>query len=121
MSEIIVCRVYSCQRDGYRILVDRLWPRGVKKENVKLDLWARGFAPSDSLRKWFNHDPGKWAEFLSKYEIELLHNPAFSEFLNKILSKKEDIIFLFGSKELTYNNANALKQIIEKIARSKSA
>ncbi|MGC8497822.1 MAG: DUF488 domain-containing protein [Thermoplasmata archaeon] len=121
MSEIIVCRVYSCQRERYRVLVDRLWPRGIKKENVKLDFWAREIAPSDSLRKFFSHDPGKWAEFLSKYEIELLHNPAFSEFLNIIKSKKEDIIFLFGSKELTYNNANALKQIIEKIRLSESA
>jgi uncharacterized protein YeaO (DUF488 family) len=115
MSEIIVCRVYSCQRSGYRILVDRIWPRGIKKENVKLDFWARDFAPSDSLRKWFNHDPEKWTEFLNEYEIELLQNPAFSEFLEMIKAKKEDIIFLFGSKELIYNNANALKQIIEKI------
>jgi len=70
---INIKKVYdlSTKEDGFRILVDRLWPRGISKEKAKVDLWLKEIAPSDDLRKWFAHDPKRWEEFKSKYELEL--------------------------------------------------
>ncbi len=111
---IIVERIYDSKSYGFRILVDRIWPRGLKKEKAKIDLWARDIAPSHELRKWFSHDPEKWNEFLIKYENELLNNSKFKEFLDELKKVKGDIIFLYSSKEEKYNNASALKIIVEK-------
>ncbi|MGC8584736.1 MAG: DUF488 domain-containing protein [Thermoplasmata archaeon] len=115
MGNIIIWRIYEKPiPEGYKILVDRLWPRGVNKSEI--DLWAKEIAPSDDLRKWFSHDKLKWYEFLEKYEIELNNNPDFQKFFNKIqeMLRIKDIIFLYASKEKEFNNANALKIIIEK-------
>ncbi len=70
---IIIKRTYenSMKEDGFRILIDRLWPRGLSKEKTNLDLWLKEIAPSDTLRKWFSHDPKKWDSFKKKYELEL--------------------------------------------------
>jgi len=111
---IIVERIYDSKSNGLRILVDRIWPRGLKKEKARIDLWAREIAPSDELRKWFSHDPEKWNEFLIKYENELLKSSKFKDFLDELKKVKGDIIFLYSSREEKYNNANALKIIVEK-------
>ena len=98
--------------DGIRILVDRLWPRGLSKENAKVDLWLKEIAPSDKLRKWFSHDPKKWTEFREKYFKELGHN---KELVDLIIHKGEEgnVTLLFGAKEEKFNNAVALKEYIE--------
>ena len=97
--------------DGVRILVDRLWPRGVNKEDLKLDYWLKGVAPSDELRKWFGHDPEKWTEFRRRYSAELEQN---SEKLKPIRDAAEQgtVTLIYGAKDEEYNNAAALKTFL---------
>ena len=97
--------------DGVRILVERLWPRGVSKEKAKVDLWLKDVAPSAELRKWFNHDPEKWEEFKARYFLELDHK---TETLKTILeiTAKRNITFVYASKEEQYNSAKALLEYI---------
>jgi len=98
--------------DGFRILVDRIWPRGLKKNHVKIDLWQKDIAPSDSLRKWFNHDQRKWDEFKARYYYELKDKQEIVKlFLEK--SEQETITLLYSSKEEKYNNAIALKEYLQ--------
>ncbi len=109
-------RVYDepSGEDGYRILIDRLWPRGMSKEKAKLDLWIKDIAPSDELRQWFGHDPGKWGEFKKKYSKEL---GAKDELLNEIkLIEKEKgtVTLVYSTTETEHNNATALKATLEK-------
>jgi len=110
---IKVERIYSAAGDekGMRILVERLWPRGFTKEKANLAMWMKDTAPTDTLRKWFNHDPAKWQEFKRKYYEELDKNPETEKLID--LCKKNDVIFLFSSKEERMNNAVALKEYIE--------
>jgi len=84
-------RVYEKaeKSDGFRILVDRLWPRGISKENAKIDLWLKDIAPSDELRKWFGHNPSKWNEFQRLYKEELTVNIETVDALKKIIKKKK--------------------------------
>jgi uncharacterized protein YeaO (DUF488 family) len=98
--------------DGKRILVERLWPRGLKKQDAKIDEWLKDVAPSTKLRKWYSHDPAKWAKFKEKYSKELEDKGAL---LSKLASEstKGNITFIFGSKEEKLNNAAALKEYIE--------
>jgi len=96
--------------DGIRIIVDRLWPRGVKKD--KVDLWLKDIAPSDELREWYNHDPDKWEEFKKKYFEELDKNPKTSILL-QLVKKGENVTLLYASRS-PYNNAVALKEYLEK-------
>ncbi len=98
--------------DGRRIMVDRLWPRGVSKANAKINLWVKNIAPSTELRKWYSHDPKKWQEFKSRYFSELNNN---SDEINNLLDQINDetVTFVFGSKEQHLNNAVALKEYLE--------
>ncbi|ARM76896.1 DUF488 domain-containing protein [Acidianus manzaensis] len=96
--------------DGLRILVDRLWPRGVKKDRI--DLWLKEIAPSEELRKWFNHDPEKWEEFKKKYFEELNQNPKLSGLL-KLVKDGNNVTLLYATTS-PYNNAVALKEFLEK-------
>jgi uncharacterized protein YeaO (DUF488 family) len=98
--------------DGFRILVDRIWPRGIKKNDIIIDLWQKDIAPSASLRKWFNHDQRKWDKFKSRYYEELNDK---QEIVKLLLEKaeKETITLLYSSKEEQYNNAIALKEFLE--------
>ena len=115
MKNIKTKRVYDKyeKSDGVRILVDRLWPRGIKKEEARIDEWFRDIAPSDSLRKWYSHDPEKWDEFKKKYYSELRDK---KEVLQNLIKKGEkDLTLVYSSKELEYNNANALKEYLEKM------
>lgn len=99
--------------DGIRILVDRLWPRGMKKENLNLDEWIRDVAPSDALRRWFAHDPAKWDGFYRRYSLELEKNPDSWRPLLKA-AQRGTITLLFSAHNLEQNNAVALKLFLEK-------
>ncbi len=99
--------------DGFRILVDRLWPRGISKEYAELDLWLKEAAPSTELRKWFNHDVAKWSEFQKKYRQELIDNPAFEQ-LEKIVSTNAHVTLLFATKDELHNEAIVLKELLSK-------
>jgi len=102
--------------DGIRILVERLWPRGLSKDKARVDIWLKDAAPSTELRKWFGHDPAKWVEFKIRYYSELEKNP---EVLDPILNLQEEgnITFVFASKAEEFNNAVALKEYVEKLFR----
>jgi len=115
MVKIKVKRVYDEYNleDGYRILVDRLWPRGLSKEKAKIDLWFKEIAPSDKLRKWFNHEQSKWEEFKKKYFEELNNKKDVVNKLLKIIQEKKNVTFLFSAKDRKYNNAIALKEYYE--------
>lgn len=101
--------------DGYRILVDRLWPRGLTKERLQLNLWNKEIAPSHELRRWFGHDPQKWREFKKRYFVELDANPGVIETLLPALRNKSVVTFVYGSKEEKFNNAVALQIYFESI------
>jgi uncharacterized protein YeaO (DUF488 family) len=113
-NSIKVKRVYDdpSAEDGIRILVDRLWPRGLKKVPAKLDDWLKGIAPSDELRKWFGHDPDRWEEFKARYFHELERQ---NEAINKIKEKASSstITLLFAARDETHNNAVALREYLE--------
>jgi uncharacterized protein YeaO (DUF488 family) len=98
--------------DGKRVLVDRLWPRGVKKADAGFDLWLKDIAPSDRLRKWFSHDPSKWQEFKERYRKELDTSQKMIEDLRKE-SRSGTVTLLFAAKDTERNNAVVLKEMIE--------
>ena len=107
-------RVYEKpeKADGARILVDRLWPRGLTKEKAKVDLWLKEIAPSTELRKWFGHDPRKWRSFCGRYRTELKHHATQ---LKLIKSKAEEgpVTLIYGARDQEHNEAVVLKQILE--------
>lgn len=111
--DIAVKRIYEpvSGDDGVRILVDRLWPRGMSKERAAVDLWMKGVSPSNELRRWYQHDPDKWPEFRQRYRKELSESEeAFNELLE--LARLDKVTLLFSSKETRYNNAEALRLFI---------
>ena len=99
-------------RDGKRFLVERLWPRGIKKEKLKLDGWLKDVAPSTELRKWFAHDPAKWLDFRKRYFEELKQSPEAWQPL-VTAAKKGSITLIFSSHDQEHNNAAALKQFLD--------
>src|SRR5512143_2416872 len=117
---IKIKRVYDSpsREDGKRILIDRLWPRGVKKDELHIDEWMKDVAPSGDLRKWFGHDPAKWDEFKIRFFAELKNK---KDLVDKLagMARKGRVTLLFGSKEERLNNAVALKEYLE--ARMKNA
>lgn len=98
--------------DGYRILIDHLWPRGISKEKAKIDLWFEEISPSNELRQWFNHDPEKWLEFQKKYKEELKLKKEIVNELKEIIKKKKKVTLLYSAVDMKYNNAVALKKIL---------
>ncbi|WFC02976.1 DUF488 domain-containing protein [Lactiplantibacillus pentosus] len=100
--------------DGYRLLVDRLWPRGISKVNAQLDDWVKEIGPSTELRKWFNHDPEKYPEFVKKYQAELDANPITPDFIRQVAEQlaKQPVILLFGAKDETHNQAVVLQEYL---------
>lgn len=104
-------RVYEKpeKEDGKRILVDRLWPRGLTKEKAGIDLWLKDIAPSTELRKWFNHDPAKWKEFQKRYQLELENNKEQVSILNELF-KKGPVTLVYGAKDRDHNEALVLKE-----------
>lgn len=118
---IRIKRVYEepDKADGRRILVDRLWARGVSKDRAKVDVWAKEIAPSTELRRWYGHDPNKWTEFKSRYAAELDVN--FDQVEEIVKEVQAGVVtFLYSSKEEQLNNAVALKQYIESIIQDKA-
>jgi uncharacterized protein YeaO (DUF488 family) len=106
-------RIYDppSEDDGVRVLVDRLWPRGISKEAAAIDEWERDIAPSDELRKWFTHDPAKWQEFRKRYIRELRENPDIISKL-RALARKGSLTLLFAAKDVAHNNAVVLRELI---------
>ena len=112
---ILLKRIYEppVKQDGFRVLVERLWPRGLSKEKARVDLWLKEVAPSAELRKWFGHDQSKWVEFKTRYYAELgLKEDVLKELKKR--ARKETITFVFASREEDYNNAVALKEYLGK-------
>ena len=118
---IKIQRIYNQpdKGDGFRVLIDRLWPRGLKKEEVRVDLWLRDVAPSNELRKWFAHDPQKWDEFQQKYFKEL---DSRGEPVAMLIRKagEGDMTLLYSAKDEEWNNAVALKKYLEEKMRRKT-
>ncbi|PTN12760.1 uncharacterized protein YeaO (DUF488 family) [Nitrosomonas aestuarii] len=107
------------QADGRRILVDRLWPRGLSKQAAKVDVWIKEIAPSSELRRWYGHDPNKWTEFRNRYTAELRANPCPVETV--LAEVREGIVtFLYSAKETRMNNATALRDYIASIIDDKA-
>ncbi|MBO1025897.1 DUF488 domain-containing protein [Ochrobactrum sp. SD129] len=113
MPDIKIKRIYDEPQpnDGFRILVDRVWPRGMTKEEAAIDLWAKDLAPSTGLRKWFDHDSAKWPEFQEKYRDELKANQAaIQEALTKASGAR--LTLLFGAKDVEHNQAVVLRDFL---------
>lgn len=109
-------RVYEPaeKNDGFRILIDRLWPRGISKERAKIDLWLKDIAPSNALRKWFGHDPAKWNEFQRRYQRELKAKQEIMNELEKIIKKEKVVTLLFSAADEKHNHAVALTKILDR-------
>jgi uncharacterized protein YeaO (DUF488 family) len=118
--KILLKRAYDepAGTDGFRVLVDRLWPRGKKKADLRLDAWAKDIAPSTELRKWFGHDPKRWLEFCKRYKAEL-KNPEGRKSIADIVQaarKHSAITLVYGAKDTEHNEAVVLQAIFKKVA-----
>nr|WP_320163392.1 DUF488 family protein [uncultured Trichococcus sp.] len=115
--ELKMKRIYEApaETDGFRILVDRLWPRGVKKEAAQLDAWLKDSAPSPALRKWFDHDPEKFAAFKERYEEELLTNPPTATAVAEILKQltETDVTLVYAARNPEINHVVVLRDFVE--------
>jgi uncharacterized protein YeaO (DUF488 family) len=118
---IVLKRAYEepARGDGYRILVDRLWPRGISKEDLHLNAWAKSLAPSTELRKWFAHDEAKWPEFRKRYRAELAQVGATKIIRNLLAGAKsaKTITLVYGAKDREHNEAVVLRDLFERVAR----
>lgn len=115
MREVRVKRAYDppSADDGVRVLVDRLWPRGLKRDTAKVDLWLKDAAPSAELRRWFAHDPAKWPGFQDRYRAELAGGAALDELL-ALIGQGGRVTLLFAAKDTEHNNAVALRAICQR-------
>lgn|SRR5512139_3052890 len=111
--KILIKRIYepATRSDGFRVLVDRLWPRGISKESAKLDLWLPEIGPSTALRQWFNHDPERWKEFRRRYHVELRTKHKLVAEL-KVHAKKGTVTLLYSAKDKQHNQAVALQRFL---------
>lgn len=109
MATIRVKRVYEPAEtnDGYRVLVDRIWPRGVSKEKASIGEWLKDVGPSDDLRKWFNHEPERYPEFKKRYASELASNDAFAD-LKRIVKEHDKVTLVYSARDETHNQAMVL-------------
>ncbi|MEX3609477.1 DUF488 family protein [Rothia sp. LK2588] len=115
--EIQIKRIYddAAQNDGLRVLVDRLWPRGIKKEDADVDLWAKDLAPSDELRKEFNHDPEKFDQFAQDYEKELAERDEAADLIEEIKDEDPDrMTLLYAARDKECNHALVLQRYLQK-------
>ena len=113
---IRIKRVYepAAKEDGYRVLVDRLWPRGMKKEAAKIDLWMKDIAPSDQLRKSFHHDAKKWPDFQKKYQTELKTKKEWLAQLKKLEKEHGTLTLLFGARDPDHNQAAVIVKALKR-------
>ncbi len=102
------------QEDGYRVLVDRLWPRGVSKQKARVDVWMKEIAPSDRLRKWFGHDPKRWAEFQQRYREELKKNTELTAELRQLEKTHGTVTLVYSAHDEQHNQAVALRDFLDK-------
>ncbi|HEX2759804.1 MAG TPA: DUF488 domain-containing protein [Rhizomicrobium sp.] len=111
MRSIAIKRVYepAADSDGSRILVDRLWPRGISKRKAALDAWCKEIAPSASLRKWFGHKPERFQEFAKRYRAELKDNPALKE----LRARKGKVTLVYGARDAEINHARVLAKVLK--------
>jgi len=107
-------RIYepAVKGDGYRILVDRLWPRGVSKVAARIDLWMRDIAPSTALRRWFNHDPAKWEEFCERYRIELREQQSLLDAVRQ-QAKEGPVTLVYSARDERFNQAVVLQLLLK--------
>lgn len=117
MTIFKIKRIYEPaeKADGMRILVDRLWPRGIKKNSTSLDAWRKDLAPTVQLREWYDHDPVKWEEFQLRYLMELKHNLAVGDFLRAI-TDEELVTLLYAAKDTNRTHALVLQEFLEKMS-----
>ena len=113
---IRIKRVYdqASEEDGFRILVDRLWPKGMSKDKAKVDLWLKEVAPSDDLRKWFSHDPKKWKEFKKRYENELKGKQELLHKMKQAEKEKGTVTIVYSARDEEHNQAVALAAFLQK-------
>lgn len=117
--KIVTKRIYetASEEDGFRVLVDRIWPRGLKKEKAAIDLWAKDVAPSTDLRKWFHHDPDRWEEFERRYRAELKEcRPALEDLLKR--AGRHRLTLLFAAREQEQNQATVLAEVLAEMKGS---
>ena len=116
--ELRLKRAYepAAAEDGYRVLVERLWPRGLSKERVRVDRWIKEAGASTELRRWFGHDPARWEEFRRRYADEVRARPDVLEELRDVLREHRTVTFLFAARDEEHNNAVALKELLERDA-----
>lgn len=117
MAAIKIKRVYEpvTKSDGFRILVDRLWPRGIKKEDAHVDVWLKEIAPSNELRTWFNHEREKWEAFRKKYLAELQLSPATEELIAQV-KKHTTVTLVYSAKDEQHNQAVVIKKFLDNTA-----
>ncbi len=115
-AKLSIKRVYETPsgEDGCRILIDRLWPRGLTKEKAQVDLWLKEISPSADLRKWFGHDPEKWPEFRKKYKAEINNNAEASQVLKNEIKKNEKVTLVYSAKDEEHNDAVVLLEVFGK-------
>lgn len=113
---IKIKRVYQPpeEEDGHRILVDRLWPRGMSKEDAKLDLWLKEVAPSADLRKWFGHDPERWSKFQKRYGEELKNKKSLLSTIKKLEKENGTVTLIYTAKDEEHNNAVVLRDKLQR-------
>jgi len=115
MARLLLKRAYapSAAGDGLRVLVDRIWPRGVSKERARIDLWLKDIAPSAALRRWFAHDPEKWPEFQRRYRAELRREPAKGALaaLKKLMTENKTVTLVFGARDEERNQAVVIRGV----------
>jgi uncharacterized protein YeaO (DUF488 family) len=115
---IAIKRIYepASRSDGLRVLVDRMWPRGIKKDGAKIDLWLKDVAPSTALRRWFGHQPERWEAFRERYAAELSDNAALTQ-LRQLASKTTDVTLLYSARDEDRNQAVVLAELLKKSPR----
>ena len=110
---VFLKRIYDppATADGKRVLVDRVWPRGVTKDEAKLDLWLKDVAPATALRKWFGHDPARWPALRERYRLELADNPALDT-LKTLARAKDRLTLLYAARDTQHNQAVVLRELL---------
>jgi uncharacterized protein YeaO (DUF488 family) len=116
---ILIKRIYEedAKKASFKVLVDRIWPRGIAKDEIKIDEWCKEVAPSTALRKWFNHDPEKWEPFREKYKVELNEREDLLSEIKQLERRHKKITLLYAAKDEKRNNAVVLKEVLDSMEK----